>query len=701
MRYKNFILALSILVSTGLSAQNDISFDKNNFPDDQKEQFKVALDELKAGDKLFYDNIPLYAQALEHYLKANDFNPNNSLLNYNIGKCYLKSVQKAKSVPYLEKARQLNPHVEPDLLYLLAQGYHLDLQIDKSIATFKEYRATLSPEKLTAQEALINKRISECETARDLIARPIRVFIDNLGPKVNSKFPDYGPFISANERVLIFTSVRDNTTGGKVDPADLQYYEDLYICYRDTLTGEWKEAINPGRPLNSESHDAIVGISSDGKHALIYKGEENMGDIYECFIKPDGTWDIPRPLPKGINTEFHESSAAFSYNMEAIYFASDRPGGYGGHDLYVSNLESKEKSDKLHYGDPVNLGPAINTPYEEVGVFMSPDGRTLYFSSTGPGTMGGYDIFRSLNDYGQWSTPENIGYPVNTADDDVFFSISLNNHHGYYSSFDPNGYGHRDLYMVTFLGEEKQPVFDGPPVMIAGPEMLALSMRPPLKPKPAPRTELKEYQIAIVSGKIMDAMTLEPLGSVVVEIFDNHLGRMVGSFESNTGTGEYMVSLPSGHNYGISIRAREYPFHSENLTIPPSVLLQEIYMDIRLSKVEVGAKIILENIFFDFNKATIRPESESELERLTKLLNDVPTLKIEISGHTDNVGSALYNQKLSEERAKAVVDYLIAKGIDPSRLTYAGYGFEQPVATNDTEEGRQENRRTEFKVLSK
>ncbi len=303
MKYITFILALTIMASGRLLAQGDVSFDKNNFPDDQKEQFKLAMDELKEGDKLFYARIPLYAQALEHYLKANEFNPNNSLLNYNIGTCYLKSVQKARSVQYFEKARTLNPHVEPDLLYLLARGYHYDLQIDKAIATFKEYRATLSPENLIAQEAGINKRISECETARDLIARPIRVFIDNLGPAVNSKYPDYGPFISADERVLIFTSTRDNTTGGKVDPVDLQYYEDLYLCYRDTITGQWMEAINPGKPLNSDSHDAIVGISPDGKHALIYKGDENMGDIFECFIKPDGTWDIPRSLPKGINTE--------------------------------------------------------------------------------------------------------------------------------------------------------------------------------------------------------------------------------------------------------------------------------------------------------------------------------------------------------------------------------------------------------------
>ena len=186
-----------------------------------------------------------------------------------------------------------------------------------------------------------------------------------------------------------------------------------------------------------------------------------------------------------------------------------------------------------------------------------------------------------------------------------------------------------------------------------------------------------------------------------VDIYDNALGRMISIFESNTTTGAYMVSLPSGRNYGFSANAKDYLFHSENLIIPPTTSVQEIYMDMLLHKVKVGSKIILKNIFFDFDKTTLRPTSTAELDRLTKMLNDIPTLTIEISGHTDNVGSDEYNKILSEGRAKSVVNYLVEKGINKERLTYAGYGEAEPIATNDTEEGRQMNRRTEFKVLRK
>jgi outer membrane protein OmpA-like peptidoglycan-associated protein len=204
-----------------------------------------------------------------------------------------------------------------------------------------------------------------------------------------------------------------------------------------------------------------------------------------------------------------------------------------------------------------------------------------------------------------------------------------------------------------------------------------------------------------VKGRVLDAITLAPIGGVPVEIYDNALGRMISKFESNTATGEYMVSLPSGRNYGFSANAKDYLFHSENLIIPPATSIQEIYMDMLLHKVKVGSKIILKNIFFDFDKTTLRPTSTAELDRLVKMLNDIPTLKIEISGHTDNVGSEEYNKNLSEGRAKAVVDYLVNKGVRSDRLKFAGYGESKPIKTNDTKEGRQLNRRTEFEVLSK
>ncbi|MCK4676880.1 MAG: OmpA family protein [Bacteroidales bacterium] len=687
------IILFLFAFSWQIAGQTNILFEKENFPPEQKNALKEAIKEIKSGDKYFYDDIPVYSLAIEYYLIANDFNPNNALLNYKIGKCYLKTIQKTKSIPYLEKALLLDPNIRPDIVYLLAQGYHLNLNLDEAIGRYNEYKGSLSPHELSQLGDEIDKKISECKVAKEMIRNPVRLFIDNLGPQVNTKFPEYGPYINADETVLMFTSSRDNTTGGKTDPLDLMYFEDIYISRKIDET--WTKTTNPGSPLNSYSHDAIVGVSPDGKHALIYKGEDKGGDIFECRIKEDGSWKLPKRLPKEINTDFHESSASFSPDMKGLYFVSDKPGGFGGKDIYFSELSIKGNKDKLDYEDAVNLGGVINTPYDEQGVFMNVDGKTLYFSSKGHNTMGGYDIFKSVFEDGKWSLPENLGYPINTPDDDIFFSFSRDGRHAYYSSFDPDGYGHRDIYMITILGPEKPVVFQNDY------DYLAFLIEPVDEVVLEGKVEIKETQIAIVKGRIMDAVTLSPLGGVIVEIYDNELGRLVASFESNTRTGEYMISLPSGENYGFGIKAKEYMFHSENLIIPPSTIVQEIYMDIMLNKVEVGSKIILKNIFFDFDKATLRPESAAELNRLTKMLNDIPTMKIEISGHTDNIGSDLYNQQLSEARAKAVVEYLTDKGIFVGRMTYVGYGEAQPIALNDSEDGRQMNRRTEFTVISK
>jgi len=687
------LLVLLVGFCLQISAQVNTPFDKDYFPPEQKDALKTAIKQIKEGDKYYHDDIPIYSLAIELFLKANDFNENNALLNYKIGKCYLKTIQKTNSIKYLEHAYHLNPKVKPDILYLLARGYHLNLELDKAIATFAEYKGTLTPNELTIQGDRIDKKIAECEVAKEMVQNPVRLFADNLGSQINSKYPEYGPYINADETIIMFTSSRDNSTGGKTDPTDLKFYEDIYISKKES--GKWTKAQNPGKPLNTDSHDAIVGVSPDGKHALIYKGEENGGDIYKCRIQEDGTWQSPKKLPKEINTKYHESSASFSPDMEGLYFVSDKPGGFGGKDIYFASLSIKGSREKLDYDDAVNLGAIINTPYNEEGVFIDVDGKTMYFSSKGHKSMGGYDIYKSEYINGKWSRPVNIGYPINTPDDDIFFSFSRNGKHAYYSTFNPTGYGQRDIYMITLLGPEK-PVIFGQDY-----DLLAYQTIPIKENAMHDKVEILENLITIVRGKVLDAVTLGPLGGVIVEIYDNELGRMVANFESNTRTGEYMVSLNSGKNYGFAIKAQEYMFHSENLIIPPATTVQEIYLDFLLNKVKIGSKIILKNIFFDFDKATLRNESATELNRLVKMLNDVPRMTIEISGHTDNVGSDAYNKQLSEDRAKAVVEYLIEKGIEEDRLTFAGYGESQPIADNDTEEGRQVNRRTEFKVLSK
>jgi len=681
-----FIISFLLIAgfNAGVFAQTNVEFDKKNFPDKKKE-LKVALKEIEEGDALYVTGGGNYTLAIDHYLLAQRFNPNNALLNYKIGVCYFNSFDKIKSITFFETALKLDPNVNVNLTYLLGQAYHLDLKFDSAITEYKAYKASLSPQELSTASKEITKKIAEATFGKELVKKPLNVFIDNLGPNVNTEYPEYNPVINADETVMFFTSRRNTTTGGGKDVEDFKYYEDIYTSYN--TGGTWSLAINPGKPMNSDQHDATVGLSPDGQTLLIYRGD-NGGDIYQCKLKGN-EWSKPDELPKTVNTKLHESSASFGPDGRTLYFVSNKPGGFGGHDIYMT-----KKNEKGKWTEAVNLGSVINTEYDEEGVFMHPDGKTLYFSSKGHNTMGGFDIFKSVYENGKWSEPENIGYPINTPDDDIFFVISASGIHGYYSSAKAGGYGGQDIYMVTILGDFK-------PVISNSEDNLLASRTKPIKETVIePTLELKTNQLTLLKGTVMDDLTSAPLGSTI-ELTDNVKNEVIATFESNSTTGKYLVSLPSGVNYGIAVKVDGYLFHSENIDVPASTGYNVIEKDIRMKKIEVGSKIVLNNIFFDFDKATLRAESTAELDRLTKMLNDIPTLKIEISGHTDNVGSSAYNKTLSLNRAKAVVDYLIKNGIAKDRLTYAGYGFDQPIAGNDTDAGRQLNRRTEFKVLSK
>ncbi|MDZ7743102.1 MAG: hypothetical protein U5Q03_15540 [Bacteroidota bacterium] len=291
-----------------IRAQVNVEFDKDNFPDDQKKILKEMIDRLDDGMDLLEEIPPLYAEALELFLVANNFNPNNAMLNYNIGKCYLHTMQKAKSIPYLEMALKLDPNVQPNLKYLLAMGYHYNYEFNKAIDFYTQYKNSLTPYELTQYGAAVEKRIRECEVGKEMVRKPIRVFIDNLGKVVNTKYEEYSPIINANEDVLMFTSTREGTTGGNIDKDYNTYFENIYISRKD---GEvWRAPVNPGKPLNENSHDAVVGLSSDAQYILIYKGGKNGGDIFICY-KEEDEWQKPEDLPKEINTKFHETSATF------------------------------------------------------------------------------------------------------------------------------------------------------------------------------------------------------------------------------------------------------------------------------------------------------------------------------------------------------------------------------------------------------
>ncbi len=486
----------------------------------------------------------------------------------------------------------------------------------------------------------------------------VKIEIKKLGHTINTSFEEYAPVISADGLQMFFTSRRPFTE--KEIKKNKESKEKIYFSTKADEKHEWKQAEALPEKINNPFRNvSSIAVSNDGQKLLIYFDDNGNGEIYESFLK--GTeWTEPISLGFPINTEYHESSASFAPDGKTLYFVSNRKGGQGGRDIWVSTLQKDGK-----WSTPVNLGELINTSDDEEAVYIHPDGKTMYFSSKGHKGLGGYDIFVSTMENGQWTTPVNLESPINTAGDDVFLVVEANGKKGYYAS-SGNKDKDKDIYEVLFTKVTKKK---------------------------------NEPKLTLVKGIVIDAETKQPIGAEIT-VIDNQKNSVVGEYNSNKSSGNFLVSLPGGKNYGFNVIADGYIFHSENFNVADTSGYKEYYLKIELTKIKEGAKVILKNIFFDFDKATLRQESFPELDRVVELLNKNPNIKVEISGHTDSKGSDEYNKKLSHARAKSVVEYLISKGISAVRLTYKGYGEEQPVATNDTEEGRQMNRRVEFKVIS-
>jgi outer membrane protein OmpA-like peptidoglycan-associated protein len=687
---KKYILLFALALIGSSSFLQDVPFEKDLFKE-RKDEFKLAVENIETGDANVYAyNYPL---AVTYYLKANAFNPNSGDLNYKIGLCYVQ-FDKYQMKTYFEKAYQLKPTVSQDILFYLGWCYHLESNWTKAIEYYNMFAGKATAPELQPLKTEAFKKIQECKNGQMLEGKKARVWIDNVGKEINTDYPDYAPVISTDEAIMIFTTRRPDTE--EMAPIG-GYFEDLYISRR--VDGVWTKAVPIGKPVNVKGqHDATIGLSPDGHTLYVYNDDRGNGDIYES-IDEDGVWTQPKLMEKTINTDGHEPDASLTFDGKRLYFTSDKPGGFGGHDIYYSDWDD----EKQKWGDAVNVGNVLNTPYEERSVFIHPDGETMYFASKGHNTMGGYDLFYSKLVDGKWTAPVNLGPPLNTPDDDVQLVVAGNGRYGYCSSYRQGGYGEKDIYVITFLGPEKPPVLSNEDNLIA-------SIAKPIKEKITEPTLVSEgSNMAILTGIIRDEKTKQPLKAQIV-LIDNEANKVIAEFTSDAVSGKYLVSLPGGKNYGIAVRKDGYLFHSENFVIPDESGFRQYNKDADLKKVEVGQTIVLRNIFFDLDKFTLRPESVNELERLIKLLNENPTMKIEISGHTDTRGSAEHNQELSQNRAKAVVDYLIAHGIDASRLTYAGYGetktlisdeaIAKMTSSSEKEEAHQQNRRTEFKILS-
>jgi outer membrane protein OmpA-like peptidoglycan-associated protein len=504
--------------------------------------------------------------------------------------------------------------------------------------------------------------ISTTKAQKTIVAEKdsIKIEITPLGEEINSSFNDYAPVITADGEELFFTSVRPVTE--KDIKKGKPVKEMVYYSTFDSNTKKWKTAVPLGENINVPGrNNSNIAISPDGQRLLLYRDDaRGNGDIFESYSEGKD-WTIPKSIAEVINTEFHESSASISSDGRTIYFVSDRKGGKGGRDIWQVSINSLGK-----WGKPMNLGRVINTPEDEEAVFIHPDGKTLYFSSKGHKSMGGYDIFKSEFDGENWGKPENMGEPINTAEDDLFFVIAASGKIAYYSS--NRGGESKNIYEIKFTPISKE------------------------KPK-AP-------QVMILKGVVKDMDSNAPIAASL-QISDNNTDTVLASLTSNAASGKYLVAIPAGKSFDITVNAPGYLFHTEKIVLSDTATYQEYTKDILLKKIETGTKMVLKNINFETNKTILTPESKYEINKLVKILEQSNSLEIEISGHTDNVGADEYNVNLSQGRAKSVVEFLVTAGIPKERLTFKGYGKSQPIASNDTEEGRRENRRVEFKIIKK
>lgn len=684
-----------IILSAGtvLFAQEQVDIRKKEFRQtDQTEGFKEAWKSVKEGDKYFEQGIGTYKIARDHYLFANQFNGFNPELNYKIGICYLHTDDKFEAIDYLLKAYELDPDVAADIKYQIGRAYHLVEEFDKARQFYLEYRDEIPEEERSAELSdRIDKLIIECRNGDELTREPRRVIIQNLGEDVNSIYDDYNPVYAYNDTALYFTSRRPSGKKPKRNELDNKYFENIFLS---PVTEEGFDAAYPlGKPFREKGNISLVEVAADGGRVFVYVGGEDGGDIEEApFLQEKDKWKKPKSVSKRINTDYAETTASLAPGGKVIYFVSADPElSNGGKDIFVSRLDAKGK-----WGLPVNIGGLINSRYDEEGVFLTADGQTMYFASRGHNTMGGFDVFKSEKDENdRWGPPENLGYPINTPEDEVFYITDSTGVYGYFSTIREGGIGGRDIYKVISLGSEKEVTTMTRDELVAGLRYLDID---PFLTLPDPVTV---DTTLILSGQVRDTVgDADTTVMAGLSFMNPETGEVVA--RAMTGTdGFYRARIPEPRMYGVEINATGYLYYLDILDLSGLNPDEPAERDFYLQKIEVGTKVVLDNIYFETGKSVLTVASYESLDQVARFLENNESVRLEISGHTDNTGSLRVNTRLSEARAKAVVDYLEGRGIDAGRLEYKGYADTQPVASNDTPEGREMNRRVEFKVLSK
>ncbi|GAB2872371.1 OmpA family protein [Hymenobacter ruber] len=626
-------------------------------------QAQSTRKDLKTGNKFFEQEN--YRAALPYYEKVLAKDPNNAKALFNAGISYM-SFDKEKASDYIYKAQKLKPKVSKDVEYWLGRVDHLNYNFDEAVAHFQAYNATLKKNDQRKEE--LAQLIQHSKNAKVQFNSPKDIFVKNLGPTINTQFSEHSPVISSDDKILIFTSRGEAVTGAtgsvsdkknKSVAADGEYYEDIFEATR-VDDENWQKPRSLSGVLNGKGHDASIQLFDNDTKMLMYRNDNN-GDIF-VTDKSGGDWTAPKALDGNINSKAFESDAFITPDGLTIYFSTGKYSEDGTLDLYTATRTSTGSD----WGTARSLGANINTKYDDDSPYLSKDGKTLYFSSRGHNTMGGYDIFKSEYDEAgrKWGPAQNMGYPVNTPDDDSYYRLSPDGSYAYLSSYRIGGYGEKDIYTINYIKN------------------------------------------ANIVGKVFsskDSTTVIP--GVELVFSGSQADKTALSFRDITKPdGAYQVAVLSGRTYQVAVSKDGKPIETQEFAVPVSTndsttITKNFYINyVDTTQTNMFAT---KNIYFDTDKYKLRPESITTLNEISQVLTANPGINISVEGHCDSRNTDEYNMVLGQNRANAAFNYLKKQGIAEARMTTVSYGERRPAAPNDSPENMQLNRRDEFKVVLK
>ena len=616
-----------------------------------------------------------YSLALKNYLIVDSLTPDDAILSYRIGVCQRETYRFEEAIQSFADTKK-NGYSYNDLNLMVAQTYHVANEFKKAETEYEKYGKGLDQSSVTYNEikAENDQHIQQCQVGARLKANPLEITIQHLDTNINTEYAEYAPLISFEKDVLIYTSRKPTSEDDKADLLGL-YQERIYSSRH--VGNIWSNSkLLEG--LNKSKNDAYVGLSPDGTQLILYRTNNLLGeagDLYISELIPSKEnqdslyWSTPKSLGGHINSTSWEPSASLSEDNQTIYFTSNRPGGFGGTDIYVS------KKVKGHWGKARNLGSTVNTKYDEDSPFIN--NEVLYFSSKGHEGMGGYDLFMSVLLFDEWLEPINFGYPINSAKDDFHFVWNTSGTRGYFSSVRKDSYGKSDIYVI---------------------------IRPFDKP-----------DMVYVKGTLTDEASQEPISSAQITLIDS-LGSVYSEHTTDS-LGKYKLAAEMGMSYQVQVKSDEYATVDYNIVVPKKAYYFEVTEDVKtITKVEEVKRelaVITErekeqknaasseadvefkttSVYFEYNKSDLSKSTKSVLDKLAFQVKNT-TFQVEISGHTDKVGNDNYNNRLAKERAQSVFIYLKTKGIDENRCKVISFGKKKPVSTQDDK-----NRRVEIYII--